>query len=122
MSVLPVARSVGNHRLTASCTISSRCAAGEPGRVFAEAQRGKLQALDRGEVREDRLSEFPRGHTVLDGERGSLDRIAAFGRQDMRAEQPVRRAISDQLDQAPNRVNRRKSEELWHGRASDRVR
>src|SRR6185437_7923657 len=100
----------------AACS-NSAGAAGQSCDILPERQRRELQALDRGEIRKDRLSEIIDREAVPDRERCGLDAVSSFRREEMRAEQPAVACIGDELDQPP-RVARGKR--AWHLIETDR--
>src|SRR3546814_10926891 len=84
-------------------------ATGEFGHILVEGLRSQLQPLDRSQIGEDRRAEIGCGHSVLDRQHQRLNRIRAFGGQNLAAEQPVACLRSEEPRVGTERVSTCKS-------------
>src|SRR5690606_31978189 len=67
--------------------------------ILVKCQCGELQALDRSEIRKDRVCEVIDGKALTDRERRGLNTVGAFARKYVRAEQATSAGVGHELDE-----------------------
>src|SRR3546814_9347545 len=73
-------------------------ATGEFGHILVEGLRSQLQPLDSSQIGEDRRAEIGCGHSVLDRQHQRLNRIRAYGGQNLAERKSKRTNSSHECD------------------------